>query len=112
MLNNGVRGHPDMQQLQQLKTEMGVDEQGRPCVLLLEQMDGDMVHVPPGWMHCVINLQPCVKVVMDGFIAANFPAYMDSWRQVRVPYALPDDEPDYVNITDRACSRLLELARV
>jgi JmjC domain, hydroxylase len=34
-------------------------------VVTLNQSVGDVIHVPPGWVHQVVNLQPCLKVACD-----------------------------------------------
>ena len=34
-------------------------------VIILDQMAGDIVHVLPGYMHAVYNMQPCIKLAYD-----------------------------------------------
>ena len=38
---------------------------GRSAVVLIYQFPGDIVHIAPGWLHCVSNLLPCCKVAWE-----------------------------------------------
>ena len=44
------------------------------CVLI-EQHAGHMIHVPPGWIHQVTNIRPCLKVAWDYYIFEHFHYY-------------------------------------
>ena len=35
-----------------------------------------------GWMHQVINLQPCLKLAWDVYTKAQMPAYIASWQLI------------------------------
>jgi len=41
---------------------LAYDSEGRDTVQVLYQCNGDVVHVPAGWPHQVLNLKPCVKM--------------------------------------------------
>ena len=40
--------------------------------VLVRQKSGDVVFVPPGHVHCVLNLVPCIKVAHDRFVIERF----------------------------------------
>jgi hypothetical protein len=50
----------------------------------IAQKIGDVVHVPPGWLHAVFTLQPCVKLAWDFICVENLPNYMAAWMHVGV----------------------------
>lgn len=60
-----------LEAMQKLGSEMGVDNP----VVQLQQKAGEMVFVPPGWVHQVVNLSPNVKVAWDCYTADNFHKY-------------------------------------
>jgi JmjC domain, hydroxylase len=64
---------------QQLRAATG-DEQ---AVVVVEQRAGQRVSVPPGWMHTVINLLPCVKLAWDHQVPENLAGYIESWKAHR-----------------------------
>ena len=72
-------------QLDALLARMHAKEPG--SMIRLEQADGMAVFVEPGAWHWVLNRQTNIKIVMDGYIDKNFPAYFESWYRVRSPYA-------------------------
>lgn len=45
------------QQLEDAQAALGRDAAGRPFLSLVEQRSGDLVSIPPGWPHMVLNLQ-------------------------------------------------------
>jgi hypothetical protein len=47
---------------------MNAEFGGEGSVVLLRQKAGQVVLVPPGWVHCVLNLAPCIKVANDRYI--------------------------------------------
>lgn len=44
-------------------------------IVQLEQRAGELVYVPAGWVHQVVNLSPNVKVAWDYYSADNFHKY-------------------------------------
>jgi hypothetical protein len=62
----------------------------------LKQYAGTIVYVPPGWLHCVINVQPCIKFAWDYLDLQNLPKYVQSHQmhqhlKVRGDYSLLED---------------------
>ncbi len=55
------------------------DAKGTDMVPIIKQRHGDMVHVPAGHMHQVENLEDCVKIAWDKYVAANLSRYALSW---------------------------------
>jgi len=58
------------------------DAKGNDMVPIIKQRHGDMVHVPAGHMHQVENLEDCVKIAWDKYVAANMSRYALSWLYV------------------------------
>ena len=67
-----------------MEKEFGAKHLGK--VFILYQKAGDMVTVPPGWIHYVRNERDCVKLAYDYFVPENFPLYIRVWRDVIAPY--------------------------
>lgn len=44
-------------------------------VVIVPQRHGQVVYVPPGWIHQVTNLQPCLKVAFDYYDPKHFGVY-------------------------------------
>lgn len=61
-------------------------ERKQPGVCILYQHDKDRVCVPPGWAHAVLNLQPNVKIAMDGVLWDEMPCYVLGRRDVLIPH--------------------------
>jgi hypothetical protein len=70
----------------------------KPAARLLYQHAGERVTVPPGWVHMVHNMQNCVKLAFDLLHPANFPAYIESWQQVAIPYMGNNSTRDYMGV--------------
>lgn len=45
------------------------------AVRVVQQRAGDMVHVPPGWVHQVVNVRACLKLAWDFYDYQHFPLY-------------------------------------
>jgi hypothetical protein len=48
---------------------------GSNSVVVLEQRHGQVVYMPPGWVHQVTNKEPCVKLAWDYYEPSNFGKY-------------------------------------
>jgi hypothetical protein len=61
-------------------------------VVLLEQRSGDQVYVPPGWLHFVVNVEPCCKLAYDSVRPCQLPDYVVAHHTVnaRVGYSAED----------------------
>lgn len=77
-------------------------------VELIWQYHMQQVSIPPGKVHAVANLLPCVKVAADGMLVAECLAYVQSIREVR-PY-VSAQITDYGAIGPRLLRLLLEYA--
>lgn len=82
---NGFAGKVtlNVQQITKLQQDMGTDGQtGLAYVRVLRQGHGDMVHVPAGWMHMVINLRACLKMAWAVYMPQHFLNYVLSWQHI------------------------------
>lgn len=93
-------------EMKELQDKAGVDSSGHRIVVLLRQFCGGLVQVPPGWWHWVVNMQPNVKLVLDGYVDSHFVAYMQSLLLVRSPHAQPTNPEDYTSIFTAVVSRM------
>jgi hypothetical protein len=50
--------------------------------VLTEQMSGDMVFIPDGWLHMVTNEQDCVKVAYDTIRPEYVVQNLRAWKEV------------------------------
>lgn len=48
----------------------------------LEQKAGDVVCVPPGWLHAVFTQKASVKVAYDVVVPEHLPHYVAAWKYV------------------------------
>ena len=51
-------------------------------VHIVYQHAGQVVTVPSGWIHCVRNLRPCIKIAHDFMRPHELPLYLQAWRQI------------------------------
>ena len=65
-------------------------------VIHLYQLHGQMVHVPPGYIHCVQNLAPCIKLAWDFYNPASFPGYLEALTMAGGKYFGADNARDYM----------------
>lgn len=61
-------------QLATLSTHFGAE-----AVRVVEQRAGDLVYVPFGWAHQVINLRPCAKFAFDTCLSTRLPDYLHGY---------------------------------
>ena len=73
-------------EMEETQVAMGYDSSGRPYMPIIYQWSGDVITIPPGWLHCVFNLQPCLKIAFDYFEPHQLPSLIDSWTQIASPY--------------------------
>ena len=79
--------------VQQLQQDLGAD-----AVVVLEQHHGDVVTVPPGWVHQVSNRQTCLKIANDLYVKCNYGLYALLWRRIASPLFGKAMFPDYVGL--------------
>ena len=60
-----------------------IDE--RSSVFYIHQGPGTIISVPPGWVHCVINLLACCKVAWDFFDMKHLASYAALRRDICSP---------------------------
>lgn len=77
-----IKPTPTKETMLQLRDHLGMDECGRYYVVILEQRPGDMISVPAGWIHCVINMAPNFKLAWDYMKPAELPVYTRVWREI------------------------------
>ncbi len=61
---NGIKARKielSIQEIGRLTNFLGRDEYHQQYVTIFHQFARTKVHVPPGWVHGVRNIQPCVK---------------------------------------------------
>jgi hypothetical protein len=52
-------------------------------ITILKQKSAQIVRVPPGWIHCVVNTCGCLKLAWDYFVVLNLPTYFHSRSLLR-----------------------------
>ena len=94
----GDKLHLSLPRVLDLQAAMGTDPAtGQFYVLSWYQFAGQRVHVRPGWMHQVTNLQPCLKLAWDFYTKAQMPAYIASWQLIASPIMRHNAE-DYMAV--------------
>jgi hypothetical protein len=78
-------------------------------VIQLYQKDNDIIKVPVGWAHQVINIRPSVKFAFDTLVTQELPAYAYIHSHLISPYArMPDDYRGWSLAVE---SRLVNIAK-
>ena len=79
----GASARLKKQQLQKLREDMGmIPGTSTPYVAIVKQGHGEMVHVPAGWVHQVINMRPCIKMAWDVYQPKHLLNYVLSQQYV------------------------------
>jgi hypothetical protein len=79
--------------IQQLGSDLRIDNP----VVQLQQKAGQLVYVPPGWVHQVVNLSPNVKVAWDYYIADNFHKYAQLQHRIACKFFRGGMAQDYMS---------------
>ena len=113
--DNPFHGPPDgTSPTRPLLTEAGImslqSVLGNNNVVVVMQKHGDLVHVPPGWMHQVTNLGPCVKLAFVFLKPGSVGAYLEVYNLVQKHGLFRHFHTDYVGLQVFLKKRLLELA--
>ena len=66
-------------------------------VVLIYQAHGEVVHVPSGYMHMVLNLQPCIKMAWEHWRGGNLFDYILSWKFISSQFTTASNSLDYTN---------------
>jgi hypothetical protein len=86
--------HDEMKELVEF---IGDLPHGAAGAFIVPQGPGDVIAVPPGWMHAVTNVQPCVKLAYEFIRINQLITYMTAWNQVNVLHGLNNAE-SYMNV--------------
>lgn len=97
--------------VQQLRTALGGDNKGRSLLQVKYQQHGQLVHIPPGWLHQVRNLSDNVKVAFEFAEPSRFSMYMCSQRYISssVTNLALGNEPDYMRLLTLLDNAMLHL---
>lgn len=71
---------------------------GPEAVRLVVQHAGERVHVPAGWVHCVFNVRPCIKVAWDKLEASNLVRYVSAQQRIGAMYTCGTNPEDYIAV--------------
>ena len=62
---------------------------------LLHQKTGDVVEIPPGWIHCVVNVMPCIKLAYDRIVVEDMVKFPFIHSTINVPFFRQSSAQDY-----------------
>ena len=86
---------PSWEEVQAFKAECGCNRwNGTDNVQIIAQEAGTVVTIPPGWVHWVYNLRPCMKVAWDPTDPTLLHKYELAWREIvgkHIGAAMPVD---------------------
>jgi hypothetical protein len=94
---------------QSLRNFLGKDFKGNWHVERLEQAPGDLVHVPPGWAHAVMNSGPCMNLAWGFHVPQHIPDYVRHWLHIAPVFPIPGQ--DSLCIENFLCVAALAFAR-
>jgi len=77
--------------------------------VLVQQKHGGVVHVPPGWVHCVTNLSPNWKLARDFFVEEEMPSYAFFLKKIGSRVFGQRMAADYMSL-DKKCRDALHVA--
>ncbi len=69
-----------------------------PYVAIVKQGHGEMVHVPAGWVHQVINMRPCIKMAWDVYQPKHLLNYVLSQQYVASQITSTSNTADYMSV--------------
>ncbi len=71
---------------------------------------GDIVHVPPGWVHTVYTKAPCLKVAIEVFKWEHLEMYVQSWAGFATQHmASPHSPDDCMQVCRLLCKLVAEM---
>jgi hypothetical protein len=76
------------------------------AVRVIQQRAGDMVYVPPGWVHQVYNVRSCLKLAWDLYVKTHF-QYYAKLQSIIVPLFGSHMADDYMG-SNWALARMME----
>ena len=66
--------------------------------IIIAQHAGELMYIPPGWVHAVINMQHCIKFAVDMYVPAHMHMYALSMALVGSPYTRGRMVTDYMYV--------------
>ena len=94
----------------QLREDMGADPVTQiDYVHIISQCHGDMIMIPPGWLHQVVNKLPCIKLAWDFYTLEGLVKYVSSWQHIGQPLMRDKASADYTNFMGVALKVLEKL---
>ena len=101
----------NMEQITALQDAMGFEHDDRGCareaVTLIWQFHGQVVHVPAGHVHMVLNLQPCIKMAWELWESEKLTNYILSWKYITSQITVANSA-DYTNTVGVVRKMLVE----
>lgn len=91
-------GEPELQNFRKYLAEV-TDKDVSTLVLTVEQQVGDMVSIPPGWLHQVVTFKPCLKVAWDYVRSFEMMPRLASVHNVLHGFNNPFSAPDYMGLS-------------
>ncbi len=97
---NGLAGNPRLgeEEVAALKLALAGLGLGDGCVVEVQQRAGDMVHVPPGWIHQVVNMRPCLKLAWDFADLTRMHLYIRAANEIGAPLFGDALAADYMGV--------------
>jgi len=86
-------GFPTANEIAALRRIMGHDK-----LIEVRQFAGDLVWVPPGWVHCVRTDEACLKLAWDFWDPAHALDYVTSWMGIVSKLFGKAQGADYINV--------------
>ncbi len=74
------------------------EQLGPHAVRIIPQHAGQRVYVPAGWVHCVYNMRPCVKIAWDKLEAGNLVRYVGTQQYIVSLYSRATNPDDYIAV--------------
>ena len=98
-------GESELQRFREYLAEV-TDKDARTLVLRVEQQVGDIVSIPPGWLHQVVTFKPCLKVAWDYVKSFEMMPRLASVHNVLHGFNNPFSAPDYMGLSQIRHGRL------
>jgi len=81
---------------------------GVEAYLKVDQRVGEVVYIPPGWVHAVFTKVPCFKMAWDFIVPEHLPLYMAAWREIATK--LSNTAEDYMAVVQMLVKHALSAA--
>ena len=88
--------------MDELMDFLGKDSNGQPYCIKIQQRHGQLVYVPPGWLHQVTNVAQCMKMAWELYDLEHTAHYVASWHYTASKITRNNAE-DYM-----ACRRVVQ----